>query len=120
MTYLRYWRSSVRWKQGFVTGGDQVRDKNNAIDFGKEAARRRTPIEISKSNPNQATIIVGEEEWPLPVPLVKKKGKWYFNAKVGRREILYRRIGANELDAITVCAAMSTRKRNTRSSRTTE
>lgn len=49
------------------------------------------------------TIIVGEEEWPLPVPLVKKNGKWYFDAKAGRQEILFQRIGANELDAITVC-----------------
>ena len=86
----------------FVAGGDQVRDKNNAIDFGKEAGAKNS-VEISKSNPNQATIIVGEEEWPLPVPLVKKNGKWYFNAKAGRQEILFRRIGANELDAITVC-----------------
>ncbi len=86
----------------FVSGGDQVRDKNNAIDFGKEAGVKNS-VEISKSNPNQATIIVGEEQWPLPVPLIKKNGKWYFNAKTGRQEILFRRIGANELDAITVC-----------------
>ena len=86
----------------FVSGGDQVRDKNNAIDFAKEAGAKNS-VEISKSNPNQATIIVGEEAWPLPVPLVKKNGKWYFNAKAGRQEILFRRIGTNELDAITVC-----------------
>jgi hypothetical protein len=86
----------------FVSGGDQVRDKNNAIDFGKEAGAKNS-VEISKSNPNLATIIVGEEQWPLPVPLVKKNGKWYFNAKAGRQEILFRRIGANELDAITIC-----------------
>ena len=58
---------------------------------------------LAKSNPNRATIIVGEEEWPLPIPLVKKNGKWYFNAKEGRQEILFRRIGENELNAITVC-----------------
>ena len=86
----------------FVAGGDTVQDKNNAHGFGKRG-RRQELVEISKSNPNQATIIVGEEEWPLPIPLVKKNGKWYFNAKAGRQEILFRRIGANELDAITVC-----------------
>ena len=53
--------------------------------------------------PNRATIIVGDEEWPLPIPLVKKSGKWYFNSKEGRQEILFRRIGENELNAITVC-----------------
>ena len=77
-------------------------DKNNALAFAKEAAAKNS-IQIAKSNPNRATIIVGEEEWPAPIPLVKKNGKWYFNTKEGRQEILFRRIGANELDAIQVC-----------------
>jgi hypothetical protein len=85
-----------------VTGGDEVQDKKNAIDFGKEAAAKNA-VAIDKANPNKATIIVGEEEWPLPVPIAKKSGKWYFDAKAGTQEILYRRIGTNELDAITVC-----------------
>lgn len=85
-----------------VQGGDQVQDKKNAIDFGKEASAKNS-IQVSSSNPNKATVIVGEEEWPLPVPLVKKSGKWYFDAKAGEQEVLFRRIGANELDAITVC-----------------
>jgi Protein of unknown function (DUF2950) len=88
--------------EDFVSGGDQVQDKNNAVAFAKEAQAKNS-VSVSKSNPNRATIVVGDEEWPFPVPLVKKNGKWYFNAKEGREEILYRRIGANELDAITVC-----------------
>jgi hypothetical protein len=86
----------------FVSGGDEVQDKKSAVDFGKEAAAKNS-IAVDKANANKASIIVGEEEWPLPVPLVKKNGKWYFDSKTGRREILYRRVGANELDAITVC-----------------
>jgi len=85
-----------------VESADPVRDKNNAEAFAKEAAAKNS-IELAKSNPNRATIIVGDKEWPFPVPLVKKNGKWYFNTKEGRQEILFRRIGANELDAITVC-----------------
>jgi Protein of unknown function (DUF2950) len=85
-----------------VESADPVRDKNNAQAFAKEAAAKNS-IQIAKSNPNRATIIVGEEEWPAPIPLVKKNGKWYFNTKEGRQEILFRRIGANELDAIQVC-----------------
>ena len=88
--------------EDFIESADPVRDKNNGIAFAKEAAAKNS-IEVAKSNPNRATIIVGDEGWPFPVPLVKKNGKWYFNAKEGRQEILYRRIGANELDAITVC-----------------
>ena len=85
-----------------VASGDQVEDKNNAVAFAKEAAAKNS-IQIAKSNPNRATIIVGEEEWPAPIPLVKKNGKWYFNTKEGKQEILFRRIGENELNAITVC-----------------
>ncbi len=85
-----------------VSGGDQVQDKNNSIAFAKEA-QEKVSVSVSATNPNRATIIVGDEEWPLPVPLVKKGGKWYFNAKEGRVEIRNRRIGTNELDAITVC-----------------
>jgi len=88
--------------EDFIASADSVRDKNNGVAFAKEAAAKNS-IELAKSNPNRATIIVGDEEWPFPVPLVKKNGKWYFNAKEGRQAILYRRIGANELDAITVC-----------------
>jgi hypothetical protein len=85
-----------------VASSDTVQDKEHAQEFAKEAAEKKS-IEISKSNPNSATLIVGDEDWPFPVPLMKANGKWYFDAKTGRRQILYRRIGANELDAITVC-----------------
>jgi hypothetical protein len=46
---------------------------------------------------------VGNDNFPLAIPLVKRNGKWYFDSKAGREEILKRRIGANELDAIEVC-----------------
>jgi hypothetical protein len=85
-----------------VASTDTVQDKSNAQAFAKEAAAKKD-IEISKSNPNRASIIVGDQDWPFPVPLVRVNGKWYFDAKEGRQQILFRRIGANELDAITVC-----------------
>ena len=86
----------------FVEAGDQVQAKSNALDFAKDAQTHMS-VQLDSSDPNVATIVVGANDWPLPVPLVKKKGKWYFDSKAGRQEILYRRIGANELDAITVC-----------------
>lgn len=88
--------------QDLVASGDQVEDKNNAQAFAKEAAAKNS-IQIAKSNPSRAILIVGEEEWPAPIPIVKKSGKWYFNTKEGKQEILFRRIGENELNAITVC-----------------
>ncbi len=88
--------------EDFISGGDQVQAKDNAIEFAQEAKASHS-ISTDPAKPNRATIIVGEEQWPFPVPLVKVSGKWYFDTKIGRRDILYRRIGANELDAITVC-----------------
>src|SRR5208283_2601798 len=72
--------------EDFIESADPVRDKNNGMAFAKEAAAKNS-IEVSKPNPTRATIIVGDEEWPFPVPLVKKNGKWYFNAKEGRQAI---------------------------------
>lgn len=88
--------------EDLISSADTVRDKNNAAAFAKEASAIHT-VKIDPSKPNLATVIVGQQQWPLPVPLVKKNGKWYFDAKSGRQEILFRRIGANELDAIQVC-----------------
>jgi hypothetical protein len=88
--------------EDFVSTADPVQDKNQAAAFA-ERARQKNSVVIDPKNPNQATILVGEEEWPLPVPVVKKGTKWYFDSKTGHDEIVYERIGANELDAIQVC-----------------
>jgi Protein of unknown function (DUF2950) len=54
---------------------------------------------------SKAILIVGQEDFPFPIPLVQKKGMWWFDTAAGRLEIFYRRIGRNELDAIQVCFA---------------
>ena len=46
---------------------------------------------------------MGDDDFPLPIPIVKQGGKWVFDTKAGRQEILNRRIGTNELDAIEIC-----------------
>jgi hypothetical protein len=88
--------------QDLVASKDTVQDKNHAEQFAKDAAKK-LDVQISKTNPNVATVVVGDNQWPSPVPIVKVNGKWYFDAKQGKQDILFRRIGANELDAITVC-----------------
>jgi hypothetical protein len=85
-----------------VTSSDAVQDKNQASAFAAEAHRKQE-ITVDPKNPSRATLVIGEEDWPFPVPIVKVKGKWLFNSKEGREEILFRRIGQNELDAIQVC-----------------
>jgi Protein of unknown function (DUF2950) len=84
------------------SSADPVRDKNTAVSFAAEA-HEKNELVVDPKYPNRAILSVGNEEWPLPIPIVKKEGKWYFNTKAGLKEILFRRIGANELDAITVC-----------------
>jgi len=54
--------------------------------------------------PDGSTVLyIGAENWPFPIPLVSKNGKWYFDSDRGKQEILYRRIGENEATAIQVC-----------------
>jgi hypothetical protein len=83
----------------FIASSDSVHDMTIAHEFA-EKARQKHSVAIDKT---QATLLVGEDEWPMPIPIVKKQGKWYFDTKAGRDEILFRRIGSNELDAIEVC-----------------
>ncbi len=88
--------------EDIISSEDQVMDKNQAIKFAADA-KEKNSIEIDAKNPNRAILSVGVEEWPVPIPIVKRKGKWYFDTKAGRQEILFRRIGTNELDAIEIC-----------------
>jgi hypothetical protein len=85
-----------------VVTADPVQDKNRAEAFA-EKAREKSEVIIDPKNANRAILSVGDEDWPAPVPIVRKGGKWLFDSKAGRQEILYRRIGANELNAIEAC-----------------
>jgi len=85
-----------------VASEDPVQDKNRAAAFAAKA-KEKMSVQTDKKNPNQAVVLVGNDDFPLPIPLVKQKGKWFFDTKVGREEILNRRIGANELNAIAIC-----------------
>jgi len=85
-----------------IVSKDPVLDKNIAADFAANA-KEKLEIVPDKANPKRATVIVGDEDWPLPIPLVEKEGKWSFETAAGKHEILMRRIGRNELDAIEVC-----------------
>ena len=85
-----------------VESGDAVLDRNQATAFATHA-RQKLVVVLDPKNPKRATLNVGPGDWPLPIPLVEAGGKWRFDSAAGRREILLRRIGRNELDAIEVC-----------------
>jgi hypothetical protein len=76
-----------------------VQDKNRAVAFA-EMAKEKSLLE---KKGDHAIMEVGKDDFPLPIPIVKRKGKWVFDTKVGKEEILNRRIGTNELDAISIC-----------------
>jgi Protein of unknown function (DUF2950). len=88
--------------EDLINSEDPVMDKNNALAFANRAKEKKT-IEMDKNDPNRAILSVGNDDFPLPIPIVKQKGKWSFDTKVGREEILNRRVGANELNAIEIC-----------------
>jgi len=88
--------------EDIVASEDPAMDKQRTLAFAAKAKEKQA-IEIDPENPNQATLSVGEDAFPLPIPIVKKDGKWSFDTAAGRDEILNRRIGANELDAIQIC-----------------
>src|SRR5215471_12735333 len=88
--------------EDIVSSEDPVMDKNRATAFANKA-KEKNSIEIDKKNRNYAVLLVGNDDFPLPIPIVKEKGKWFFDTKVGREEILNRRVGENELNAIEIC-----------------
>src|SRR6516162_466417 len=85
-----------------VLTGEYPQDRQRALDFAAEA-REKKSISIDPKTGTRAFVLVGNEDWPFPVPIVKAGDKWHFDAKAGRQELLYRRIGSNELDAIDIC-----------------
>jgi len=85
-----------------VLSGEYPQDRQRACDFAAEA-RKKKSVSLDPKKGSRAFLLVGDEDWPFPVPLVKLGARWYFDAKAGRQELLQRRIGADELDAIDIC-----------------
>jgi hypothetical protein len=82
--------------------GEPARDREVAQQFATQA-RAKNHVAQQPKNTRRAFLNIGEDDWPFPVPLVKGPGGWSFDARAGRLEILYRRIGSNELNAIEIC-----------------
>ncbi len=80
-----------------VSSGDPVADATTREKF---VAAYDAKHQITMEGDNKAVVIIGQEDFPLPIPLLRKDGAWRFDTAAGREEILFRRIGKNELDAI--------------------
>ena len=83
-----------------VSSSDSVADKNARESFLNWYDVRHSLV---PSGQTEFTLQVGKDAWPLPIPLAHTGGKWYWDGQAGKDEILYRRIGHNELAAINVC-----------------
>src|SRR5262249_6022141 len=81
---------------------EYARDRQSAQDFAAQARKKQQIARDPKSD-SRAYLLVGEEDWPFPLPLVKHQGGWSFDAGAGRDELIRRRVGQNELDAISIC-----------------
>jgi hypothetical protein len=85
-----------------VVTNDKVQDKNQSIAFAT-AARAKHKVVRDPKDPKTAWLNIGADAWPMPIPIVQDHGTWHFDTEEGRTEILYRRVGRNELDAIEAC-----------------
>jgi hypothetical protein len=85
-----------------ISSGEPALDKQRAFDFAAQA-KEKNSVSVDPKTSQRAFLLVGDEDWPFAAPIVKVGNKWYFDSKAGERELLYRRIGANELDAIQIC-----------------
>jgi hypothetical protein len=84
-----------------LESGDPVQDKDLRTEFAR-SAHEKLQIEQDPSNPDRVTFAVGEQDWPFPVPVIRKDGKWRLDPVSGRMEILARRVGRNELNAMEI------------------
>jgi hypothetical protein len=88
--------------EDIVFTGEYPQDQQRAFAFAAKA-REKESVSVDSKKGNRAFLLVGHEDWPFPVPIVKLGAKWAFDAKAGRQELRNRRIGSNELDAIDIC-----------------
>jgi hypothetical protein len=85
-----------------VESEDAVQDRNDALAFAAKA-REKLAVVVDPKDPKVAVLQAGAGDWPMPIPIVKDGKAWRFDAASGREELLLRRIGRNELDAIQIC-----------------
>jgi len=85
--------------ESVISSGDEVRDKNGRELFLREYEEK---FSLEKKGDDAVILQVGKDDWPLPIPIVKKGPAWSYDTKAGKEELLNRRIGRNELHTIDV------------------
>jgi hypothetical protein len=83
-----------------ASSGDEAEDTHNRANFAK---RYQEMSRLVKEPDGSVCLYIGERNWPYPIPLMNKGNQWYFDTNAGKKEILFRRIGWNEISAIHIC-----------------
>ena len=100
-----------------VSSGDDTEDAQNRANFLQKYQEMHRLVK----EPDGTTILyIGAENWPTPIPLVKSGNSWYFDTDAGEKEILYRRIGENEISTIGVCQQLVAAEKEYRSAHPAE
>jgi hypothetical protein len=86
-----------------ASSGDEIEDK---LDRELFVQKYREMHRLVRETQSYLVLLIGAENWPFPVPLVSKNGRWYFDSKAGAQEIMFRRVGENESVAIGTCHAL--------------
>ncbi len=87
---------------GILTSGNTAQDREERQEFSQLASRKHR-VEHSSMDSTAAVLLVGDDDWPFPVPIVRTRQQWHFDPVLGSFEMRARRIGADELDAIEIC-----------------
>jgi hypothetical protein len=90
--------------KGILTSGDPKQDQAERQEFAKIAMQKHDLVQ-SSMNAHVKVLLIGDQEWPFPIPLVHEGERWRFDPQRGAMEVRARQVGANELDAIQACAA---------------
>ena len=100
-----------------ILGGST--DLTSSHDDGQDKADREVFVQkyqemhrLHREPDGSVTLYIGAENWPFPIPIVEKNGAWRFDADAGQHEVRFRRIGENELTAISVCREFTSEKRD--------
>jgi outer membrane murein-binding lipoprotein Lpp len=86
--------------EALLQSSDPVQDKGDREQF---LSAYKAKHSLADDGADRRILVVGNEDWPMPIPIVKRDGKWAFDGEAGIDELIYRRVGANELGAIDVC-----------------
>jgi len=88
--------------EDIILTGEPAQDRQVATAFAAQA-REKKSLSPDPRTARRVFLLVGGQDWPFPIPITKQENHWSFDVPAGRQELIYRRIGSNELDAIDIC-----------------